>query len=86
MTYGDLYQKHPILADCLEPHEWDNMSIDEQRDWALKQADGHKTERAKDMLEVSRQINTWTQRALIAESDLEGLRRRFAESIESRER
>ena len=38
MTYGELYERFPILADCIESHEWDNMNISEQRDWALNQA------------------------------------------------
>lgn len=85
-TYGDLVREHPILADCLEPHEWDNMTISEQREWALKQADGHKTERFKDALEASRVITVWTERALKAEQELEKLHASFAASIEARSR
>jgi hypothetical protein len=70
MTYGDLYQKHPILADCIESHEWDNMTLSEQRNWALSQADGHKTQRFKDALETSKTIAVWTKRALAAETKL----------------
>jgi len=70
MTYGDLYQKHPILADCIDSHEWDNMNISEQRNWALSQADGHKSERFKDALDASKTVVIWTQRALAAEMKL----------------
>jgi hypothetical protein len=74
MTYGDLYKKHPILADCIDPHEWDNLNLSEQRNWALSQADGHKTQRFKDALEASKIISVWTERALAAEAEITNLK------------
>jgi hypothetical protein len=70
ITYGDLYQRHPILADAIESHEWDNKNPSEQRDWSLLQADGHKTERFKELIEAARAIATWTERAFTAEREL----------------
>lgn len=78
MTYGDLYQQFPILADCIESHEWDNMNVSEQRDWALGQGAGHKTERFKDALDSARTIETWTTRALTAEAERDQLRTQLA--------
>ena len=37
-TYGDLSKVSGALADRVICHEWDNMTISEQRDWAIGQA------------------------------------------------
>lgn len=36
MTYGDLVKAAPAAAHLVEPHEWDNKNISEQRDWAIQ--------------------------------------------------
>src|SRR4051812_4817070 len=43
MTWGDLPEAVRVLCGNLkppvQPHEWDNMNISEQRDWAVEQLD-----------------------------------------------
>lgn len=82
MTWGDLpeavRQLCANLKPPVEPHEWDNMNVAEQRDWAIHQL--AISERFLDTERKNHQvsINAWGE----VERELEALKRRDVTPID----
>lgn len=58
-TYGELVHSAPNTAKMIEPHEWDNKTPSEQRDWAVAQIEALSPPISREEIERSYRGGGW---------------------------